>query len=120
MEVLNFIKSIPFVLKAKESAMESDELQNAFDRELQNLTTVYARNKNRFYPVKRMKTPFYMWRKKQHVLDILNIMNLSHKENNLSTPQKEELAKLSARVDRKSYSDIPMTSTRAKTTNWTA
>jgi hypothetical protein len=109
METIEFLRKIPYLLKAKEAELESDELQNAYEREKAGLTNVYARGKNRFYPIKRLKTPFYMWRKKRHILSMLDFMDKNHKVQNLSQSEKISLDRQATRIKKKSYSDIDNT-----------
>ena len=97
-----------------------DVLNLIYNADNDGVINSFDRKHDRFYLLSCMKTPWYMWRKKKHILDLLNIMNLSHKENNLTDMQKVELSRTTNRVIKKesSYSDINLTASRAKGTDW--
>ncbi len=120
METIEYLKEIPFLLKAKRSKQWSATFASNYLADKENKTNAFARNTDRFGMLKDMRTPFYMHFKKKYILDQLTIMNYSHKENNLTDMQKIDLAKTYKRVEKKDahYSDVPMTASEAKRKSW--
>ncbi len=106
METIEFLRKIPFMLKAKEADQWSDVFAALYELDKQGKITSVNRGKDRFYLFNRMQTPFYMWRKKRHLRAILEFMNKNHKVHTLSKPEKVSLSRSATKIENKQYSDV--------------
>ncbi|MCP4988502.1 MAG: hypothetical protein GY928_21360 [Colwellia sp.] len=106
METIELLKKIPFMLKAKEADQWSDVFSALYDLDGKDKISSVARGKNRFYLIDRMQIPFYMWRKKRHLKDILQFMDKNHKVHKLSKPEQVKHSRSATKIEKKQYSDI--------------
>ncbi len=120
MKTIEYLKEIPYLLRARNADQWSVVLGSIYELDKNNKTEAFARNKDRFALLDEMKTPFYMCFLKKYIKDQLNIMNYSHKENNLTDMQKLDLARTVRRVEKKDmyYSQVSMSASQAKARDW--
>ncbi len=110
-------------IDAKEPEQFKDELMQAYKRDDEGLTDVYARGSNRFFiikkqPVKSLRGYF----NKKHVLRLLNIMNMSHGLKHLETVEKIMVSKVIdkevKKADRTFAANRTTTGTQARAVYW--
>ncbi len=109
METIEFLRKIPYLLKAKEADQQSELFVLLYEREKAGKVTAFKRGSNRFYLFDRLETPWYMWRKKRHIKAMLNFMNDNHKISNKSPKEKIVHSRSATKIERKVYSDVDNT-----------
>lgn len=120
MKTLDFIKSIPYIIRAKNPEQLQYLLLKAYTDDNLDKTTVFARGTDRFYIVKTwgVRNPIG-WLAKRHVLKALDLMNKSHKPELLSTKDKINLDKQVKSLNRSLFSNS-ISGTQARNADWSS
>lgn len=119
MKILDFIKTIPFIMRAKNPDQLAYLLNKAYSDDLLEKTNVFDRDTDRFYLIKTwgVKNPIG-WLGKRYILKILDIMNKTHKPELLTSKDKVKLDKQVKAVDRSVFSRSVMSGSEARSNEW--
>ncbi len=117
-DIVKFINQIPAYIDAKEPEQLRFLLNEAYNKDLSKETKVFDRNTDRFFIIKTWKVKSLRgWFRKFHILNLLYILNATHKSALLTKKENVKLDKAIKRADKKSTT-LEMNGTQARAAYW--